>query len=117
VERYTKLGAKVYRTDQSGTLHIESDGKSFNIVEEFKDGTKSHKNSKKKSDVFKEKININKANLKDLRKIPLVGFATAKKIIEYREKNGPFKSISGIKKVRGIGTKLFNRIKKYMVIK
>ncbi len=62
------------------------------------------------------KININQADLQDLTSIPGIGVKTAKAIIEYRHKHGPFTSINEIKNVRGIGEKKFNRIKDYIVI-
>ncbi len=58
-----------------------------------------------------DKIDINKADADELVKLPGVGPAIAARIIEYREKNGPFKSIEDIKNVRGIGDARFNDIK------
>lgn len=61
-------------------------------------------------DSNQEKININEANEEELIKLPGIGGATAKKIIEYR-KNGNFESIEDIKKVPGIGNSKFDKIK------
>ena len=64
------------------------------------------------------KVNINTANLDKLKSLPGVGEATAKKIIEYREKNGgKFKSVDELKKVEGIGDSKFNNLKEYVTIK
>ena len=41
-------------------------------------------------------VNLNTATVADLEKLPGVGAATAARIIEYREKNGPFKKIEDI---------------------
>lgn len=57
------------------------------------------------------KININKADLSKLKEIPGIGDVKAKSIIEYREKNGGFKSIEDIKNIDGIGEKTFEKIK------
>jgi comEA protein len=57
------------------------------------------------------KININTAGPDDLQTLPRVGPATAQKIIEYRERKGPFRSIEEIKNVKGIGQKTFEKIK------
>ena len=63
-------------------------------------------------------MNINTANLDKLKSLPGVGEATAKKIIEYREKNGgKFKSVDELKKVEGIGDSKFNNLKEYVTIK
>lgn len=56
-------------------------------------------------------ININSASLSDLQKINGVGAVKAQSIIDYREKNGGFKSIEDIKNVDGIGDKTFEKIK------
>lgn len=56
-------------------------------------------------------ININSASLIDLQKINGIGEVKAQGIIDYREKNGRFKSIEDIKNVEGIGAKTFEKIK------
>ena len=48
---------------------------------------------------------INLATAKDLTTIHGVGKKTAAKILEYRDKNGPFTSLHQLKKVKGIGVK------------
>ncbi len=64
----------------------------------------------------KQKININKANTEELKKIPGVGQETANKIIDYRNKNKKFKNKEEIKKVEGIGEKKYDKIKDYIVV-
>ncbi|SHE44724.1 helix-hairpin-helix domain-containing protein [Caloramator proteoclasticus] len=58
-----------------------------------------------------DKININTASIEELKKLPRIGDALAKRIIEYRNKNGPFKRIEDLKNVSGIGDKMFENIK------
>lgn len=57
------------------------------------------------------KVNINSATLDDLKTLNGIGDSKAKSIIEYREKNGDFKSIEDIKNVTGIGEKMYEKIK------
>jgi comEA protein len=62
------------------------------------------------------KININKATAEQLMEIKGIGASYAKKIVEYREKNGPFKKIEDITLVSGIGDKKFEAIKDLITV-
>lgn len=61
-------------------------------------------------------ININTATAADLRKLPGIGAATAGRIIEYREKNGPFSKPEQLMNVRGIGEKSFLKLKPLVTV-
>lgn len=61
-------------------------------------------------------ININTASIDELQRINGIGEVKAKSIIEYREKNGGFKSIEEIKNIEGIGEKTFEKIKDKIAI-
>ena len=56
-------------------------------------------------------VNINTATQAQLETLKGVGPAKAKAIIDYRTKNGPFKSLAELEKVQGIGPGLFKNIK------
>jgi competence protein ComEA len=56
-------------------------------------------------------VNLNTATAADLAKLPGIGAATAARIIEYRQKNGPFKKVEELMNVRGIGEKSFLKLK------
>ena len=63
-----------------------------------------------------EKININKADAKTLTTLKGIGKDRAVKIIEYREKNGPFEKIEDLMKVKGIGKKIFEQNKNLLSV-
>lgn len=57
------------------------------------------------------KVNINTADAKELATLPGVGTVKAEAIVKYREANGKFKNINGLKEVKGIGDKVVEKIK------
>lgn len=61
-------------------------------------------------------VNINKASLAELTGISGIGESRAQAIIDYREKNGGFRSVEEIKNVDGIKDGLFSKIKDYITI-
>ena len=54
-----------------------------------------------------DKININLASAEELQTLARVGPVYAARIIDYREKNGPFEKPEDIMKVSGIGLKTY----------
>lgn len=56
-------------------------------------------------------VNINTATVEELEKVPGIGPVTAKNIVDYREKNGDFKSIEDLKKVGRIGDKALSKLR------
>jgi competence protein ComEA len=61
-------------------------------------------------------VNLNTATQAQLETLPGVGAASAKRIIEYREKNGGFKKIEELMNVKGIGEKSFLKLKPLIVV-
>ncbi|MDP2210268.1 MAG: ComEA family DNA-binding protein [Candidatus Aquicultor sp.] len=57
------------------------------------------------------KININLASAEQLDFLSGVGEVTAKKIIDHRTKNGPFRRVEDIMQIDGIGQKKFEKLK------
>ncbi|WP_252226973.1 helix-hairpin-helix domain-containing protein [Caldicoprobacter algeriensis] len=68
------------------------------------------------SEQGQQKVNINTADEATLDTLPGIGPSKAKRIIEYREQNGPFKSIEEIKNVSGIGDKTFEQLKDLITV-
>jgi competence protein ComEA len=62
------------------------------------------------------KVNINTASADQLRLLPRVGESIAKRILEFREKNGEFKKVEDLMLVKGIGPKNFETLKPYLAV-
>ncbi len=63
-----------------------------------------------------ELVNINTADEAELETLPGVGPATARKIIEYREKNGQFSSVEELDEVPGIGPSRLESLRELVTI-
>ncbi len=61
-------------------------------------------------------VNLNTATAADLEALPGVGAATARLIIEHREKNGGFKKIEELMNIKGIGEKSFLKLKPMVTV-
>ncbi len=57
------------------------------------------------------RVSINAADKDELEKLPGLGPVLAKRIVDYRQANGPFRDVTELKKVNGIGESKFNQIK------
>jgi len=56
-------------------------------------------------------VNINTADAGQLDTLPGIGPALAQRIMQYRELEGPFKSLDDLKNVSGIGGKKYEDLK------
>ncbi|MBI3493715.1 MAG: helix-hairpin-helix domain-containing protein [Acidobacteria bacterium] len=61
-------------------------------------------------------VNINTASASDLEALPGIGAKTAARIVEYRQKNGPFKKVEELMNVRGVGEKNFLKLKPQITV-
>jgi len=61
-------------------------------------------------------VNVNKATTEELIKVRGIGPVMAKRIIEYRDKNGAFKSIDDLTQVQGIGGNKLQRFKDQVTV-
>jgi competence protein ComEA len=61
-------------------------------------------------------VNINTASPADFEALPGIGAKTAARIVEYRQKNGPFKKIEDLMNVQGIGEKNFLKLKPQLTV-
>lgn len=80
------------------------------------DNVKSEEDNTGNSLESNQKVNINTATKEELMKLSNIGESKAEKIIDYRTANGNFNSIEDIKKVSGIGDKLYDSIKENITV-
>ncbi|WP_151735947.1 ComEA family DNA-binding protein ['Paenibacillus yunnanensis' Narsing Rao et al. 2020] len=57
------------------------------------------------------KINVNTAGVAELMDLPGIGEKKAQAIIDYRNQNGHFRSLSDLGEVKGIGDKMLEKLK------
>ncbi|KUK14693.1 MAG: ComEA family DNA-binding protein [Synergistetes bacterium] len=122
-----KKGTRLFEVvDMAGGLSPDADSRTVNLARVVEDGEKIYISSIKepsngasigesgKGRTLEGKsrlINVNKASLEELEKLPGVGKTIAERIIEYREKNGPFRTAADLLKVKGIGEKKLEKIR------
>ena len=104
-------GDKVYipSIEEEKTLGNQNNNISVNTVGKH---TNNGNNSNNNVNITKNnKININTANVSELKQITGIGESTANKIIDYRQNVGKFKKIEDIKEVKGIGDAKYESLK------
>ena len=62
------------------------------------------------------KLNLNTATEDQLVLLPTVGPAKAERIVTWRKKNGGFKRIADLRRVKGFGFKTFKRLEAFLDI-
>ena len=62
-------------------------------------------------------VDVNAATADELQKVPGIGEALARRIIEFREEHGPFQKIDDLLNVRGIGATSLEKLRPYLVVK
>ena len=101
------------RVEDEMVVYVPAIGEeSLGDEESFANGTASDRQGKDDG-----KININTANEAELQTLSGIGPAKAATIIEFREANGPFKSIDDIKLIGGIGEKTFEKLQDSIKVK
>lgn len=66
--------------------------------------------------VIAGKLNLNTASADQLMLLPAVGPAKAERIVMWRKKNGGFKRVADLRRVKGFGYKTFKRLEPFLDI-
>ncbi len=66
---------------------------------------------RKKAETEERRISINIASTEQLSTLPGIGPAMAERIISFRTENGLFQTLEDLQKVKGIGPRLFEKLK------
>ena len=61
-------------------------------------------------------VNINSASEVELQTIPGIGPSMAKKILDYRAANGEYGQIEDLRNIKGMGEKLFEKIREWITL-
>ena len=66
---------------------------------------------------FDTPVSLNRSSMEELMSLPGVGPALAGRIVEYRERHGPYRKITDLLAVAGIGPKSLERIRPLVVLR
>ena len=61
-------------------------------------------------------VDLNSASAEELQQVPGIGPATAKSIINFREKSGPFRRVEDLLAIRGISKQALERMRPYVTV-
>ena len=64
-----------------------------------------------------QKVNINTANAEQLQRLPGIGAKKAAQIVAFRDTQGKFANIADLTKVKGIGTRMVEKLQGEAVVK
>jgi len=62
-----------------------------------------------------ERIDLDRADVSEITRLPRVGPALAQRIVAWRAQHGPFGSLSRLDSVPGVGPKLLDAIRQFVV--
>ncbi len=61
-------------------------------------------------------VDVNTASEDELVAVPGIGKSIARRIVEFRDKNGPYQRVEDLMKVQGIGEKNFQKLRPYLTV-
>lgn len=106
----------VYSKEEIKEMNKEIECPPCNDVCVTKEDEKALLEEKETEEKITGKVNLNEADIEALQTLDGIGEVKAKAIIDYRDKNGPFKQIEDIKNVSGIGDSVYEKIKENITV-
>jgi len=97
---------------QAGGLNTDADTKAFNLYYIINEGETFYIPTTEQTN----KVSINTATITELDSLPGIGETIATRIVNYREEYGNFATIDHLKKVTGVGSSLFKKIREYIIL-
>jgi comEA protein len=61
-------------------------------------------------------VDLNSANAEELQQVPGIGASTAKAIVNFRQKSGPFQKIDDLLAIKGISKARLEKMRPYLTI-
>jgi len=61
-------------------------------------------------------LDLNAATATDFERLPGIGPKIAERIVQYREKSGPFRSVEELRDVRGIGVRTLEKLRPMITV-
>ncbi|MGQ9799304.1 MAG: ComEA family DNA-binding protein [Ignavibacterium sp.] len=114
---YAKLDSIFFSVVENDTNNPEILTKNVGYKQEVFDfSNRSFINVYAKQFPAEKSINLNKATKQELMNLPGIGEKTAENIIELRDRLTKFRKLEDLLKVKGIGSKKLDKIKKYLYI-
>jgi competence protein ComEA len=78
---------------------------------------KKSKAASKSKQALSGKVNLNTATSEQLQMLPGVGPSKADRIVTWRQKNGTFKRVADLRKVKGFGYKTLKKLEPFLDVK
>lgn len=117
VYNYEKMDSVFFNIEQNVDNNSEIINKNVDYKQEVFDfNNRSFNKIYTKRLPAEKSINLNKATKQELMNLPGIGEKTAESIIALRDKLNGFKNPEDLLKVKGIGSKKLDNIKKYIYI-
>ncbi|MFM2384183.1 MAG: hypothetical protein RL166_57 [Actinomycetota bacterium] len=111
------IGTRLFEViAMAGGFTAKADRDSVNLARTVTDGEQVVVSGIGSDSINDGLIHLNKATAADLDKLPGIGPTLSERIIDWRNANGGFKKLEDLRRVGGIGDKLFAGIKKLVTL-